>query len=56
MGSRFWLIVELKVAISGPATRRLNDVTKANTLLHGDETEAFGDAGCQGADKRADPG
>jgi len=31
-----------------------NDVTEANALLHGDETEAFGDAGYHGADKRAD--
>ncbi|CAN6484254.1 unnamed protein product [Victoria cruziana] len=32
----------------------VNDVTEANALLHGEETEAFGDAGYQGADKRAD--
>jgi IS5 family transposase len=30
----------------------VNDVTQAQALLHGDETEAFGDAGYQGADKR----
>jgi len=35
-------------------TGSTNDVTEANALLHGDETEAFGDAGYQGADKRAD--
>jgi IS5 family transposase len=35
-------------------TGSVNDVTEANALLHGDETEAFGDAGYQGADKRAD--
>jgi IS5 family transposase len=35
-------------------TGSANDVTEANALLHGDETEAFGDAGYQGADKRAD--
>ena len=31
-----------------------NDVTEANALLHGDETDAFGDAGYQGAAKRPD--
>ena len=35
-------------------TGSANDVTEANALLHGEETEAFGDAGYQGADKRAD--
>ena len=30
------------------------DVTEGNSLLHGQETEVFGDAGYQGADKRAD--
>ena len=30
------------------------DVTEGNSLLHGQETEVFGDAGDQGADKRAD--
>jgi len=35
-------------------TGSTNDVTEANALLHGDETEAFGDAGYQGADKGAD--
>jgi transposase, IS5 family len=30
------------------------DVTEGNTLLHGQETVAFADAGYQGADKRAD--
>jgi len=35
-------------------TGSTNDVTEANALLHGDETEAFGDAGYQGADKRSD--
>ena len=35
-------------------TGSANDVTEANALLHGDETEAFGDAGYHGADKRAD--
>ncbi len=35
-------------------TGSVNDVTEANALLHGDEAEAFGDAGYQGADKRAD--
>ena len=29
-----------------------NDVTQADALLHGEETEAFGDAGYQGAEKR----
>ncbi|HMN22735.1 MAG TPA: IS5 family transposase [Ottowia sp.] len=32
----------------------VNDVVEANTLLHGQETEAWGDAGYQGADKRPD--
>jgi transposase, IS5 family len=31
-----------------------HDVTEANALLHGDETDAFGDAGYQGAAKRPD--
>lgn len=32
----------------------VNDVIEANVLLHGDEKEAFGDAGYQGAEKRSD--
>ena len=32
----------------------VNDVVEANTLLHGEETEAWGDAGYQGAAKRPD--
>ena len=32
----------------------VNDVVEANSLLHGDATDAFGDAGYQGAHKRAD--
>ena len=32
----------------------VNDVVEANALLHGEETEAFGDSGYQGAAKRAD--
>jgi IS5 family transposase len=35
-------------------TGSVNDVIEANALLHGEEIEAFGDAGYQGADKRAD--
>ena len=35
-------------------TGSVNDVLEANALLHGEETEAFGDAGYQGADKRPD--
>ena len=31
----------------------VNDVVEANSLLHGDEADAFGDAGYQGAHKRA---
>jgi len=31
----------------------VNDVVEANSLLHGDEANAFGDAGYQGAHKRA---
>jgi IS5 family transposase len=32
----------------------VNDVVEANALLHGQESDAFGDAGYQGAEKRAD--
>ena len=32
----------------------VNDVVEANALLHGQEAQAFGDAGYQGAHKRAD--
>ena len=32
----------------------VNDVVEANALLHGEEADAFGDAGYQGAHKRAD--
>ena len=32
----------------------VNDVVEANTLLHGEETDAFGDAGYQGAHRRPD--
>lgn len=32
----------------------VNDVIEANGLLHGQETDAFGDAGYQGVDKRPD--
>lgn len=32
----------------------VNDVTEGNSLLHGRETVAFGDAGYQGVGKRAD--
>ena len=32
----------------------VHDVTEGNSLLHGKETVAFGDAGYQGVDKRAD--
>jgi IS5 family transposase len=32
----------------------VGDVVEANTLLHGEETDAFGDAGYQGAHKRPD--
>ena len=35
-------------------TGSVNDVVEANTLLHGEETEAWGDAGYQGAAKRPD--
>lgn len=35
-------------------TGSVNDVVEANALLHGQETQAFGDAGYQGADKRPD--
>ena len=32
----------------------VNDVTQANHLVHGDESEVFADAGYQGVDKRVD--
>ncbi|CAM3494610.1 transposase fragment, IS5 [Cupriavidus taiwanensis] len=32
----------------------VNDVVEANSLLHGEETDAFGDAGYQGVEKRPD--
>ena len=32
----------------------VNDVVEANSLLHGQETDVFADAGYQGADKRPD--
>ena len=32
----------------------VDDVVEANALLHGDETDAFGDAGSEGAHERAD--
>jgi IS5 family transposase len=32
----------------------VNDVVEANSLLHGDETDVFADAGYQGAAKRPD--
>jgi IS5 family transposase len=32
----------------------VHDVVEGNSLLHGNEVEAFGDAGYQGVDKRAD--
>ena len=32
----------------------VSDIAEGNTLLHGDETVAFGDAGYQGIEKRAD--
>ena len=32
----------------------VSDVVEANSLLHGQETDAFGDAGYQGVDKRSD--
>ena len=35
-------------------TGSVNDVVEANALLHGEETEAWGDAGYQGVAKRAD--
>ena len=40
---------------TGRGTRgNVNDVVQANSLLHGQETDAFGDAGYQGVDKRPD--
>ena len=37
-----------------PCSGHVSDIAQANTLLHGEETLAFGDAGYQGVDKRAD--
>ncbi len=34
----------------------VNDVTQGNALLHGDETDGFGDAGYQGIEKRPEVG
>lgn len=31
-----------------------NDVTQAHALVHGDETDVFGDAGYQGVDRRGE--
>ena len=36
------------------AAGSVNDVVEVSTLLHGEETEAWGDGGYQGADKRPD--
>ena len=36
------------------AAGSVNDVVEVSTLLHGEETEAWGDAGYLGADKRPD--
>ncbi|SPD61778.1 transposase (fragment) (plasmid) [Cupriavidus taiwanensis] len=33
---------------------KVNDVVEGNSLLHGEETDAFGDAGYQGVEKRPD--
>lgn len=37
--------------LSGTAAN-VHDITQAQALLHGDETDAFGDAGYQGIEKR----
>lgn len=39
--------------VTGTATN-VNDVTQGMALLHGDESDAFGDAGYQGVAKRGD--
>ena len=36
------------------ASGHVSDIAEGNTLLHGDESVAFGDAGYQGIEKRAD--
>jgi IS5 family transposase len=36
------------------ASGNVSDVTQGNSLLHGQESVAFGDAGYQGTEKRAD--
>ena len=44
-----WLVHTVRGTSSNVA-----DVTEGNSLLHGEETEVFGDAGYQGLQKRAD--
>ena len=41
----------LSIPSSAPAAN-VHDVTQAQALLHGDETDVFGDAGYQGVEKR----
>lgn len=39
---------------SAECAGNVSDVLEANSLLHGEETDAFGDAGYQGVHKRPD--
>jgi IS5 family transposase len=34
------------------AATNVSDITQAHALVHGDECEVFGDAGCQGVENR----
>lgn len=43
-------LVHIVVGTAG----NVSDVTQAHALLHGDEVAAFGDAGCQGVERRAE--
>ena len=48
------LAVSVGNAANSLTAGNVNDVVEANSLLHGEEADAFGDAGYQGADKRPD--
>ncbi|CAM8645264.1 COG3039 Transposase and inactivated derivatives, IS5 family [Comamonadaceae bacterium] len=62
-GNRWYFRMKAHIGVnaqSGPVQTvrgtagSVNDVTQANALLHGEETQAFGDAGYQGTSKRKD--
>ena len=56
--NRFFAVEVDEAAGSRHRNRRqaghVADVTEGNSLLHGEETVVFADAGCQGVDKRLD--